>query len=35
VSAPDLIYLYWHQAQTASDRLSDPDLALLAPHLNK
>ena len=35
VSAPDLIYPYWHQAQTANDRLSDPDLALLAPHLNK
>ena len=35
VSAPDLIYPYWHQAQTASDRLSDPDLALLAPHLQK
>lgn len=35
VSTPDLIYPYWHQAQTASDRLSDPDLALLAPHLNK
>ena len=24
VSAPDLIYPYWHQAKTASDRLSDP-----------
>ena len=35
VSAPDLIYPHWHQAQTASDRLSDPDLALLAPHLKK
>jgi aryl-alcohol dehydrogenase-like predicted oxidoreductase len=35
VSAPDLIYPYWHQAQTANDRLSQADLALLAPHLNK
>jgi aryl-alcohol dehydrogenase-like predicted oxidoreductase len=35
VSTPDLIYPYWHQAQTANDRLSQADLALLAPHLNK
>ena len=35
VSTPDLIYPYWHQAQTANDRLSPADLALLAPHLNK
>ncbi len=35
VSTPDLIYPYWHQAQTANDRLSAADLALLAPHLNK
>ncbi len=35
VSAPDLIYPYWHQAQTANDRLSQADLALLAPHLKK
>ena len=35
VSTPDLIYPHWHQAKTANDRLSDPDLALLAPHLKK
>lgn len=33
VSAPTLLYPYWHQAQTASDRLSPADLSLLAPHL--
>ena len=33
VSAPPLIYPYWHQAKTASDRLSAADLALLAPHV--
>ena len=33
VSTPDLIYPHWHQAQTANDRLSQADLALLAPHL--
>ena len=32
-SAPPLIYPYWHQARTASDRLSEADLALLAPYL--
>ena len=35
MSTPDLIYPYWHQAATANDRLSDPDLALLRPHLKK
>jgi aryl-alcohol dehydrogenase-like predicted oxidoreductase len=35
VSAPMLLYLYWHQAQTASDRLSPADLTLLAPHIKK
>ena len=35
VSTPDLIYPHWHQAATANDRLSDPDLALLRPHLSK
>ncbi len=35
VSTPDLIYPHWHQAATANDRLSDPDLALLRPHLKK
>ena len=35
VSTPDLIYPYWHQAQTANDRLGQADLALLAPHLKR
>jgi aryl-alcohol dehydrogenase-like predicted oxidoreductase len=34
VSRPPLIYPYWHQAKTASDRLSAADLALLGPHLD-
>jgi aryl-alcohol dehydrogenase-like predicted oxidoreductase len=33
VSAPPLLYPYWHQAQTASDRLGPADLSLLAPYL--
>ena len=33
VSAPPLLYPYWHQANTASDRLSEADLSLLGPHL--
>jgi aryl-alcohol dehydrogenase-like predicted oxidoreductase len=33
VSAPPLLYPYWHQARTASDRLSPADLTLLGPHL--
>ena len=33
VSAPPLLYPYWHQARTASDRLSQADLTLLGPHL--
>jgi aryl-alcohol dehydrogenase-like predicted oxidoreductase len=33
VSAPTLIYPYWHQANTASDRLGAADLALLRPFL--
>ena len=33
VSAPPLLYPYWHQAATASDRLSAEDLTLIAPHL--
>jgi aryl-alcohol dehydrogenase-like predicted oxidoreductase len=33
VSAPPLIYPYWHQAKTASDRLSPADLSLLGPHV--
>lgn len=33
VSAPPLLYPYWHQARTASDRLSPADLTLLGRHL--
>lgn len=33
VSAPPLLYPYWHQVRTASDRLGPADLTLLAPHL--
>jgi aryl-alcohol dehydrogenase-like predicted oxidoreductase len=33
VSALPLIYPYWHQAKTASDRLSPADLTLLGPHI--
>ncbi len=32
-SAPPLIYPYWHQAKTASDRLSPADLTLLGPYI--
>jgi aryl-alcohol dehydrogenase-like predicted oxidoreductase len=33
VSALPLLYPYWHQAKTASDRLSPADLSLLGPHI--
>jgi aryl-alcohol dehydrogenase-like predicted oxidoreductase len=33
VSAQPLLYPYWHQANSASDRLSAADLTLLGPHL--
>lgn len=33
VSAMPLNYPYWHQAATASDRLSPADLSLLGPHV--
>jgi aryl-alcohol dehydrogenase-like predicted oxidoreductase len=33
VSRPPLIYPYWHQRDTASDRLSEADLSLIRPHL--
>ena len=33
VSLPPLLYPYWHQAKTASDRLGTADLSLLRPHL--
>lgn len=35
VSQPWLQYPYWHQRATASDRLSEADLSLLAPYLKK
>jgi aryl-alcohol dehydrogenase-like predicted oxidoreductase len=34
VSAPPLIYPFWHQAKTASDRLGPADFSLLGPHVN-
>jgi aryl-alcohol dehydrogenase-like predicted oxidoreductase len=33
VSAPPLLYPYWHQASTAKDRLGPADLAFLGPYL--
>jgi aryl-alcohol dehydrogenase-like predicted oxidoreductase len=33
VSAPPLLYPYWHQLWTAKDRLGPADLSLLGPHL--
>jgi aryl-alcohol dehydrogenase-like predicted oxidoreductase len=33
VSAPTILYPYWHQLATARDRLSQADLALLGQHL--
>jgi aryl-alcohol dehydrogenase-like predicted oxidoreductase len=33
VSAPPLLYPFWHQAATASDRLGPADLSLLGPHV--
>ena len=35
VSAPELIYPHWHQANTSGDRLGPADLALLGEHLGK
>ncbi|SEJ90436.1 Predicted oxidoreductase [Sphingobium sp. AP50] len=32
VSRPPLLYPYWHQLDSASDRLSPADLALIGPH---
>jgi aryl-alcohol dehydrogenase-like predicted oxidoreductase len=34
VSRPPLLYPYWHQAKTASDRLGPADLSLLGPYLS-
>jgi aryl-alcohol dehydrogenase-like predicted oxidoreductase len=33
ISAPLLLYPYWHQARTAFDRLSQADMSLLGSHL--
>ena len=33
LSAPPLLYPYWHQARTASDRLGEADLTLLGAHV--
>ncbi len=33
VSRPPLVYPFWHQQKTASDRLSDADLSLIGPYL--
>jgi aryl-alcohol dehydrogenase-like predicted oxidoreductase len=35
VSRPPLLYPYWHQMQTASDRLSSADLVTIGPNLQK
>jgi aryl-alcohol dehydrogenase-like predicted oxidoreductase len=35
VSAPVLLYPYWHQAKTAKERLSPADLTLLGPHIKR
>jgi aryl-alcohol dehydrogenase-like predicted oxidoreductase len=35
VSALPLIYPFWHQAKTASDRLGPADLSLLGPYVNE
>ncbi|MFA1625203.1 aldo/keto reductase [Rhizobium mongolense] len=35
VSLPPVIYPYWHQLNTASDRLSEADMELFAQHLKK
>jgi aryl-alcohol dehydrogenase-like predicted oxidoreductase len=35
VSAPPLIYPFWHQAKTASDRLGPANLSLLGPHVGE
>ena len=33
ISAPPLIYPYWHQLMIAKDRLSPADLTLLQPNM--
>jgi aryl-alcohol dehydrogenase-like predicted oxidoreductase len=34
-SRPTLLYPFWHQQKTASDRLSAADLSLIGPYLNE
>jgi diketogulonate reductase-like aldo/keto reductase len=34
VSRPPLIYPFWHQRASASDRLSEADLSLIGPYLS-
>jgi len=34
VSRPNLVYPYWHQMMSASERLSPADLSLIGPYLN-
>jgi aryl-alcohol dehydrogenase-like predicted oxidoreductase len=33
VSLPPVLYPYWHQMNSASDRLSEADLSLIGPHM--
>jgi aryl-alcohol dehydrogenase-like predicted oxidoreductase len=33
LSQPPLLYPFWHQAASASDRLSEADLSLIGPHV--
>jgi aryl-alcohol dehydrogenase-like predicted oxidoreductase len=33
LSAPPLLYPYWHQAKTANDRLGEADMTLLGAHI--
>ena len=35
VSRPPLIYPFWHQRNTANDRLSDADLSLIGSYLRR
>ncbi|WP_158802364.1 MULTISPECIES: aldo/keto reductase [unclassified Acidisoma] len=35
ISLPTLIYPYWHQRNTAADRLGPADLSLIGPYLDK
>jgi hypothetical protein len=35
VSMPPLLYPYWHQRKTASDRFGPAEMALMAPFMTK